>query len=63
MTEELAGLTLVNAGGVGGNGVMEPGVQVPGEHAVQGRGECSPSLGLHVTQKSWTTGSRLRRKK
>lgn len=30
MTEELARLILVNAGGVGGNGVMEPGVQVPG---------------------------------
>lgn len=41
----------MNDGGVGGNRVMEPGVWVPGEQAVQGRGELSVRPRLHMTQK------------
>lgn len=61
-TEELTGLTLVNNGGVGGNRMREPGVRVPGEQALQGGGELSARLGLHMTRKDWTTGSRLGRR-
>lgn len=67
LTEGLAEMALVKEGGVEGSLVMEPGIQVTRDCALQGGGECSVGPGLyevlsglwrHRRKKSWRWGSR-----